>query len=144
MSEDSKELPGSSLNRAWPLYGAAFMMATSLSMAWTAMPFVVSAMGGTNAHVGYAPAVNTFAYMIALLATGSWCGHLRVRRTTLGAATVALLATAAISCTVLWARSHPHADGLARIWDADRGRRHRWGRDGSLLAVPDDLGFRRL
>ncbi|MCX5647308.1 MAG: MFS transporter [Phycisphaerae bacterium] len=116
MSEDRKELPASSLNRAWPQYGAAFMMATSLSMAWTAMPFVLSTMGGTNAHVGYAPAVNTFAYMMALLVTGSRCGHLRVRRTTLGAATVALLATAAMSFTVLWARSHPHADGLIWIW----------------------------
>jgi hypothetical protein len=114
MSENSKELPASSSDRAWPLYGAAFMMATSLSMAWTVMPFVLSLMGGTSAHVGYAPAVNTFAYVIALLVTGSRCGHLPARRTTLAAATVALLATAAMSGAVLWARTHAGANGL--VW----------------------------
>jgi MFS family permease len=117
MPEDSKELrvipapagmmsplrrQGSS-DRAWPLYGAALMMAISLSMAWTAMPFVLTWMGGTKAHVGYAPAVNAFAYLIALLVTGSRFSHLRARRTTLGAATVALLATTAMSLAVLGA-----------------------------------------
>ena len=95
MSEESKELRHDLPGRAWPLYGAAFMMAISLSMAWTAMPFVLTWMGGAERHVGYAPAVNTLAYMIALLVTGPRFGHLRVRRTTLSAATMALLATAA-------------------------------------------------
>ncbi len=116
MPEDSKELRASSSNRAWPLYGAAFMMAVSLSVAWTAMPFVLTRMGGVERHVGYAPAVNTLAYMIALLVTGSRFGHLRVRRTTLSAATVALLATAAMSFCVLWVESHRDARGLIWIW----------------------------
>jgi len=116
MSEESKELWPNRHGRAWPLYGAALMMAVSLSMAWTAMPFVLSTMGGTNAHVGYAPAVNSFAYVIALLVTGSRCGHLSVRRTTLSAATVALLATATMSFAVLWAQFHADANGLTWIW----------------------------
>ncbi len=116
MSEESKELRHDPHGRAWPLYGAAFMMAISLSMAWTAMPFVLSNMGGTSAHVGYAPAVNTLAYMMALLVTGSRFGHLRVRRTTLSAATVALLAAAVMSFCVLWAEFHADASGLTWIW----------------------------
>ena len=116
MPEESKELRVSSLDRAWPLYGAALMMAISLSMAWTAMPFVLSTMGGTNAHVGYAPAINTLAYMIALLVTGPRCGHLRARRTSLSAATIALLATAMMSLCVLWTESHVAAGGRTWIW----------------------------
>jgi len=116
MFEECKELRPDPHGRAWPLYGAAFMMAISLSMAWTAMPFVLSNMGGTNAHVGYAPAVNTLAYMIALLVTGSRFGHLRVRRTTLSAATIALLATAMMSFCVLWTEFHADANGLTWIW----------------------------
>ena len=73
-------------------------------------------MGGAERHVGYAPAINTLAYMIALLVTGPRFGHLRVRRTTLSAATVALLATAAMSFCVLWAEFHAGAGGLLWIW----------------------------
>jgi MFS family permease len=124
MSEESKELrpdgprgaAGRRSGRAWPLYGAAFMMAISLSMAWTAMPFVLSYMGGTPAHVGYAPAINNLAYMIALLVAGSRFHHLQVRRTTLSAATVALTATAVMSLCVLWTEYHADARGLTWIW----------------------------
>ncbi|MCU0914948.1 MAG: MFS transporter [Planctomycetes bacterium] len=116
MSDENMQVRPEAHGRAWPLYGAAFMMAISLSMAWTAMPFVLSAMGGTNAHVGYAPAVNTLAYMIALLAAGSWFGHLRVRRTTLLAATIALLATAAMSFCVFWAEWRAGVNERAWVW----------------------------
>jgi MFS family permease len=124
MFEESKEsrpevprgAAGRRSGRAWPLYGAAFMMAISLSVAWTAMPFVLSYMGGTPAHVGYAPAVNNLAYMIALLVAGSRFHHLRVRRTTLSAATVALTATAVMSLCVLWTEFHADARGLIWIW----------------------------
>jgi MFS family permease len=108
--------PRITTHRAWPLYGAALMMAISLSVAWTAMPFVLTAMGGTHAHVGYAPAANTFAYTLALLIAGSWFSHLRVRRTTLTAGTVALAATAAMSLCVLWTHTHGGAGGRFWIW----------------------------
>ena len=41
-----------STNRAWPLYGAAFATAIALSVCWTAMPFVLTGIDGTEAHVG--------------------------------------------------------------------------------------------
>ena len=116
MAEESTELRASSSNRAWPLCGAALMMAISLSMAWTAMPFVLSTMGGTNVHVGYAPAINTLAYMIALLVTGPRFSHVSARRATLSAATVALFATAMMGLCVLWTESHLQAHGLTWIW----------------------------
>lgn len=116
MSHECKGLPPRRRDRAWPLYGAAFMMAICLSMAWTAMPFILSSIGGTDAHVGYAPAVNNLAYMIALLVTGSRLGRLRVRRTTLSAGTVALLATAAMTASVMVARSRGGQDGALWIW----------------------------
>lgn len=116
MSEESKGLPPGGHDSAWPLYGAAFMMAICLSMAWTAMPFILTIIGGTNAHVGYAPAVNNLAYMIALLVTGPRLGHLRVKRTTLAAGTVALFAAAIMSFAVLRAgfRTDPGNEGW--IW----------------------------
>ncbi len=101
---------------AWPQYGAAFMMAICLSMAWTAMPFVLSAIGGTNAHVGYAPAINNLAYMIALLITGSRLTHLRVKRTTLSAGVVALCATATMSLVVIWAEHRPGPSNPTWVW----------------------------
>lgn len=128
MSESSKGLPsgehaGGSPTRgfprgdsAWPQYGAAFMMAICLSMAWTAMPFVLTSIGGTNAHVGYAPAVNNLAYMIALLVTGAHLTHLRVKRTTLIAGVVALCATATMGLVVVWAERHPGPSNPAWIW----------------------------
>lgn len=115
----SQEWKGSSprrRDRAWPLYGAAFMMAICLSMAWTAMPFVLTSIGGTDAHVGYAPAVNNLAYMIALLVTGSRLGRLRVRRTALRAGTVALAASAAMTASVVFARFRGGQDGMLWIW----------------------------
>ena len=82
MPQEHEQSPQSHAGRAWPLYGAAFSTALSLGMVWTAMPFVLVAMGGTKAHVGYAPAASSFAYMAALLLTGSMLGHLDVRLAT--------------------------------------------------------------
>jgi len=114
MPDVRKEPPLDRQDRAWPQYSAAFMMALCLSMAWTAMPFVLSAMGGTNAHVGYAPAVNNLAYMIALFVAGSRLGHLAVKRTTLTAGMVAFAATATMGAAALLAGSH--GGGRAWIW----------------------------
>ena len=129
MSDESKGLPPGqhgiatgdashwgARDDAWPLYGAAFMMAICLSMAWTAMPFVLSTMGGTKAHVGYAPAVNNFAYMIALLVTGSHLGYFHVKRTTLLAATVALIAAATMGLAVLGAGFWTGISSRTWIW----------------------------
>jgi MFS family permease len=116
MSEESKGLPPGGQDRAWPLYGAAFMMAICLSMAWTAMPFILTIIGGTNAHVGYAPAINNLAYMVALLVTGSWLGHLRVKRATLLAGTVALFAAATMCFAVVRAGFRTDPGNLKWIW----------------------------
>jgi len=98
MTEDYKTSapPG---EQAWPLYGAAFFTALSLSICWTAMPFVLSAIGGTPAHVGYAPAANGLAYMAALLVTGSLLGHLEVKRVT----RIAIVVAFAAAVMMLWA-----------------------------------------
>jgi MFS family permease len=100
--------------RVWPLYGAAFTTGLSLSTAWSAMPFVLIAMGGTKAHVGDAPTVNILAYMAALLITGSRLGHLDVKRATRTAAVVALLATSVMAFAVFGATTD-HGVGH-RIW----------------------------
>lgn len=101
---------------AWPQYGAAFLMAVCLSMAWAAMPFILCAIGGTHAHVGYAPAINNLAYMIALLVTGSHLAHLHVKRATLSAGFVAFCATGTMSLVVLWAQRHAGVDSWVFIW----------------------------
>lgn len=106
-------LPG---DRAWPLYGAAFATALSLSICWTAMPFVLSAIGGTEAHVGYALAANSLAYMIALLLTGSLLGHLDVKAATRAATIVALLATSLMVLAVLRARAQDYSGEAIWIW----------------------------
>jgi MFS family permease len=80
------------------------------------MPFILTIIGGTNAHVGYAPAINNLAYMIALLVTGSRLGHLRVKRATLLAGTVALLAAATMSFAVLRAGFRTDPGNLRWIW----------------------------
>jgi MFS family permease len=106
MTEDSKtSVP--SRECAWPLYGAAFFTALSLSICWTAMPFVLIAIGGTPAHVGYAPAANGLAYMAALLITGSLLGHLEVKRVTRLAILIAFVGAMTMVLAVWTARSHP-------------------------------------
>ena len=113
MIEDSRtSVP--SCERAWPLYGAAFFTALSLSICWTAMPFVLSGIGGTEAHVGYAPAANSLAYMAALLVTGSLLGHLEVRRATRLAIVVAF-AGAVMMVFAVWAAGRQGA-GRSPVW----------------------------
>ncbi len=102
--------------RAWPLYGAAFFTALGLSICWTAMPFVLVAIGGTQAHVGYAPAVNGLAYMVALLVTGSLLGHLEVKRVTRIAILIAFLAAVAMVAIIRVAGGNGDAGGLLWIW----------------------------
>ncbi len=74
------------LANIWPLYGAVFAMAISLSVLWTAMPFIIRNMGGTEEHVGYVWAANMLGYMLCLLFAASMLGHLNPRHTTSTAA----------------------------------------------------------
>ncbi len=50
-----------------PLYTSAFAMAMSLSTWWTAMPFIIRRLGGTEEHVGLAPALHMTGYLVFLL-----------------------------------------------------------------------------
>ncbi len=102
--------------RNWPLYGAAFATALSLGICWTAMPFVLTAIGGTETHVGYALAGNSLAYMAALVFTGSLLGHLDVRRATRLATVAALVASLVMVAAVFGSGRHGGADGRAWIW----------------------------
>jgi len=77
----------------WPLYGAAFVMAISLSVLWTAMPFIVRNIGGTEEHVGYIWSANMLGYVLCLLFAAKMLGHLNPRQTTRVAAAAMFLAT---------------------------------------------------
>ena len=111
--------PGSSepkSGRTWPLYGAAFTTGLSLSTAWSAMPFVLIAMGGTKAHVGDAPTVNILAYMAALLVTGSRLGHLDAKRATRVAVVAAMLSAFLMAMAVFGATTDHGAGQRVWIW----------------------------
>lgn len=102
--------------RAWPLYGAAFATAVALAVCWTAMPFVLTGINGTEAHVGYALAANSLAYMMALLLTGSLLGHLNVKRATCLATVVALGAALAMLLAVSASRRQEDASQATWVW----------------------------
>lgn len=80
------------------------------------MPFVLVAIGGTQAHVGYAPAANGLAYMAALLVTGSLLGHLEVKRVTRIAILMAFLAAVVMVAIVWVAGRQGSTSGLLWIW----------------------------
>jgi MFS family permease len=103
-------------DHVWPLYGAAFAAGLSLSTAWSAMPFVLIAMGGTKTHVGDAPTVNILAYMAALLVAGSRLGHLDAKRATRAAALVAMLAASLMALVVFSATTGSGAGSRVWIW----------------------------
>jgi MFS family permease len=87
----------------WPLYGAAFAMAISLSVLWTAMPFIVRNIGGTEEHVGYIWAANMLGYLLCLLFAASMLDHLNPRHTTRTAAASMFLATLVMAVLVYYA-----------------------------------------
>jgi MFS family permease len=116
MSESEGKLATVWADEAWPLYGAAFFMAVGLSVCWTAMPFVLRTLGGTEAHVGYAPAAHGLAYMAALLLTGSLLGHLDAKRATQAAAAVTVVAAAVMVLAVLAARRPGDSAQIAWVW----------------------------
>jgi MFS family permease len=100
----------------WPLYGAAFAMAISLSILWTAMPFIVRNIGGTEEHVGYIWAANMLGYLLCLLFAASMLGHLNPRHTTRTAAAAMLLATLVMVVVVYHALAHNQLNSPMLIW----------------------------
>jgi MFS family permease len=92
--------PTNTLHGVRPLYGAAFMMAISLSAWWTTMPFVVRNIGGSEDHVGYAWAANMFGYLVCLLLAGAALGQHNPKNTTRTAAAIAFASALAMSVVV--------------------------------------------
>ncbi len=116
MIQDTDNLNAGPAGLAWPLYGAAFSTSLSLSVCWTAMPFVLSGIGATEVHVGNALAINSLAYMVALVLTGSLLGHMEVKRATRLATTVALAAGVAMVLAVLGGEQSEASGRLTWIW----------------------------
>ncbi len=104
------------LANVWPLYGAAFAMALGLSVLWTAIPFILRNIGGTEEHVGYALAVNMLGYLLCLLFTAAKLGHLNPRRTTRTAAAAMFLATFVMLVVVCYAMAGNRIGRLGLIW----------------------------
>ena len=108
--------PMNTLHDVRPLYGAAFMMAISLSAWWTTMPFIVRNIGGTEDHVGYAWAANMFGYLVCLLLTGAAPGQHNPRNTTRFAAAIIFVSTLAMSVVVYAVLSKELVGNLTLIW----------------------------
>jgi MFS family permease len=100
----------------WPLYGSAFAMAISLSVLWTAMPFIIRNIGGTEEHVGYIWAFNMLGYMLFLLLAAVILGHLAPRHATRLAAAVMFLATLVMVIVVYYAIDRDQFGRPALIW----------------------------
>lgn len=99
-----------------PLYGAAFMMAISLSAWWTTMPFIIRNIGGTEDHVGYAWAANMFGYLVCLLLAGAALGQHNPKNTTRTAAAITSVSALAMSVVVYAILSMGLVGNLVLIW----------------------------
>ena len=99
-----------------PLYGAAFMMAISLSAWWTTMPFIVRNIGGSEGHVGYAWAANMLGYLVCLPLAGAALGRHNPRNTTRTAAAIIFVSSLMMSIVVYVVMSKELAGKLALIW----------------------------
>ena len=104
------------LVNVWPLYGSAFAMVISLSVLWTAMPFIIRNIGGTEEHVGYIWAFNMLGYMLCLLLAAVMLGHLSPRHATRAAAAVMCLATFVMVIVVYYAIARDQLGKPALIW----------------------------
>ena len=104
------------LANVWPLYGAAFAMAIGLSVLWTAMPFILRNIGGTEEHVGYAWAANMLGYLLCLLFATSMLGHLNPRHITRMAVAAMLLAILVMAVVVYHAIAHNQLNSPMLIW----------------------------
>jgi len=100
----------------WPLYGAAFAMAISLNVLWTAMPFIIRNIGGTEEHVGYVWAANMLGYLVCLLFAGTVLGHLNARHATRTATAAMFLATVVMIAVVGYVLANHQFGNLTLIW----------------------------
>ncbi len=116
MNDMSLENPVSGSRGVWSLYGAAFAMAINLSVLWTAMPFIIRNIGGTEEHVGFVWAANMTGYVVCLLVAATLLGHLSPRWTTRVAAVVMLLATTAIGIFVYRAVVLGQTGNVGLVW----------------------------
>ncbi len=98
-----------------PLYGAAFAMAMSLSVLWTSMPFIISNIGGTEEHVGYAWAANMGGYVLCILLAAGMLGHLNPRHVTRTAVAVMLSANS-VMLVAIWLALPGQGGNLVLIW----------------------------
>jgi MFS family permease len=104
------------LRSVWLLYGAAFAMSIAISVWWTAMPFVVRNIGGTESHVGYAWAANMFGYMFCLLLAGVALGQHNPKNTTRTAVAVNLASASVMGVLVYFILFKGLVGNLALIW----------------------------
>ena len=116
MKQTFSKRVGQALANVWPLYGAVFAMAISLSVLWTAMPFIIRNIGGTEEHVGYIWAANMLGYMLCLLFAAVMLGHTNPRHTTRIAAAAMFLATLVMVVVVYYAIAHNQLGRSALIW----------------------------
>jgi len=116
MKEAFSKCVGQARAGVWPLYGAAFAMAISLNVLWTAMPFIIRNIGGTEEHVGYAWAANMLGYMLCLLCAGTMLGHLNARYATRAAAAAMFLATVVMIVVVWHVLASDRLGSAALIW----------------------------
>ncbi len=100
----------------WPLYGAAFAMATALSVLWTAIPFILRNIGGTEDQVGYALAANMLGYLACLLFAAAKLGHLNPRHTARRASAAMFVATSVTLVTVYQAVANEKYGSDVLIW----------------------------
>ena len=100
----------------WSLYGASFAMAITLSVWWTAMPFIIRNIGGTESHVGYAWATNMLGYMVCLLIAGAAMGEHNPKNATRTAVVVIFASALTISVAVYFILSKNLTGNLALIW----------------------------
>ncbi len=91
-------------------------MAISLSVLWTAMPFIMRNIGGTEEHVGYIWAANMLGYLLCLLFAAPMLGHLAPRHTIRLATAVMLLATLVMAAVVYRAIAFDQLRSPVLIW----------------------------
>ena len=98
------------------LYGAAFTMSIGLSVLWTAMPFIIRNIGGTEEHVGYAWAANMLGYMVCLLLAGVTMGEHNPKNATLVSTAVNFISTLVMCILVYVILSKDYIGNPILIW----------------------------